>query len=104
MVEPVRHRQTKGAETDMFEPKATASHLDSTLFGQAAVVAECPLLRDELTKVRRGLRSEFDISGHSGAWIVPQNRLRWPKDIWGIQCGGVTRDSRARGCPARAWS
>src|SRR3984885_13772891 len=30
MVEPVRHRQTKGAETDMFEPKATASHLDST--------------------------------------------------------------------------
>src|SRR5438552_19061315 len=31
MVEPVRHRRTKGAETDMFEPKATASHLDSTL-------------------------------------------------------------------------
>jgi hypothetical protein len=31
MVEPVRHRQTKEAETDMFEPKATASHLDSTL-------------------------------------------------------------------------
>src|ERR1700674_591423 len=30
MVEPVRHRRTKGAETDMFEPKATASHLDST--------------------------------------------------------------------------
>ena len=30
MAEPVRHRQTKGAETDMFEPKATASHLDST--------------------------------------------------------------------------
>jgi hypothetical protein len=30
MVEPVRHRQTKEAETDMFEPKATAPHLDST--------------------------------------------------------------------------
>jgi peptidoglycan/xylan/chitin deacetylase (PgdA/CDA1 family) len=30
MVEPVRHRQTKGAATDMFEPKVTASHLDST--------------------------------------------------------------------------
>src|SRR6267378_103942 len=30
MVEPVRHRQTKGAGTDMFEPKATAPHLDST--------------------------------------------------------------------------
>ena len=31
MVELVRHRPTKEAETDMFEPKATASHLDSTL-------------------------------------------------------------------------
>ena len=31
MVEPLRHRQTKEAATDMFEPKATASHLDSTL-------------------------------------------------------------------------
>ena len=30
MVEPVRHRQTKEAATDMFEPKATAPHLDST--------------------------------------------------------------------------
>ena len=30
MVEPVRPRQTKGAATDMLEPKATASHLDST--------------------------------------------------------------------------
>src|SRR5580704_7699378 len=36
MVEPVRHRRTKGAETDMFEPKATASHLDSTRNGHAA--------------------------------------------------------------------
>ena len=30
MVELVRHHPTKGAATDMFEPKATASHLDST--------------------------------------------------------------------------
>jgi hypothetical protein len=30
MVEPVRHRQTKEAGTDMLEPKATAPHLDST--------------------------------------------------------------------------
>src|SRR3977135_2964223 len=30
MVEPVRYRQTKEAGTDMFEPKATAPHLDST--------------------------------------------------------------------------
>src|SRR5712664_3432619 len=35
MVEPVRHRRTKGAATDMFEPKATASHLDSTDFVHA---------------------------------------------------------------------
>ena len=28
MVEPLRHRQTKEAATDMFEPKATASHLN----------------------------------------------------------------------------
>jgi hypothetical protein len=33
MGEPVRHRRTKGAATDMFEPKATAPHLDSTPFG-----------------------------------------------------------------------
>jgi hypothetical protein len=31
MVEPARHRQTKGAATDMLGPKATASHLDSTI-------------------------------------------------------------------------
>src|SRR6266436_3427386 len=36
MVEPVRHRRTKGAETDMFEPKATASHLDSTQSGHSS--------------------------------------------------------------------
>src|ERR1700738_884849 len=35
MVEPVRHRRTKGAETNMFEPKATASHLDSTQSGHS---------------------------------------------------------------------
>src|ERR1700730_6657099 len=35
MVEPVRHRRTKGAATDMFEPKATASHLDSTQSGRS---------------------------------------------------------------------
>jgi hypothetical protein len=31
MVELLRHRQTKEAGTDMFDPKATASHLDSTV-------------------------------------------------------------------------
>jgi hypothetical protein len=34
MVEPVRHRQTKEAATDMSEPKATASHLDSTRYAR----------------------------------------------------------------------
>ena len=33
MVEPVRHRRTKVAATDMFAPKATASHLDFTSRG-----------------------------------------------------------------------
>jgi hypothetical protein len=44
MAEPVRHRQTKGAETDMFEPKATASHLDSTSFDRTGLSAPCPIL------------------------------------------------------------
>src|SRR6266436_7086942 len=43
MVEPVRHRRTKGAETDMFEPKATASHLDSTPLRHADCIERCPL-------------------------------------------------------------
>jgi hypothetical protein len=30
MAEPLRHRQTKGAATDMFDLKAAAPHLDST--------------------------------------------------------------------------
>jgi hypothetical protein len=44
MVEPVRHRQTKEAVTDMFEPKATAPHLDSTatkLVKAAAISMDC---------------------------------------------------------------
>jgi len=43
MVEPLRHRQTKEAATDMFEPKATASHLDSTLNGDFPMSAFLPL-------------------------------------------------------------
>src|SRR5882724_1303150 len=51
MVEPMRHRQTKGAGTDMSEPKATAPHLDSTA-----------------TRDRRGRLSRFlaPSSGRSG--------------------------------------
>src|SRR5713101_6004259 len=47
MVEPLRHRRTKGAETDMFEPKATASHLDSTHFGHGAMSDLSPLCAPE---------------------------------------------------------
>ncbi len=49
MVEPVRHRRTKGAETDMFEPKATASHLDST---------------HRVISLRCGIWSLWEHSGH----------------------------------------
>ena len=38
------------------------------LFAHAAVVAACPLLRDERTKLRRGPRSEFDPKATSDAW------------------------------------
>ena len=40
MVEPMRHRQTKEAGTDMFEPKATAPHLDSTALNLPRARAE----------------------------------------------------------------
>ena len=36
----------------MFEPKATASHLDSTLSGRAAAVFRCPLLGADLNQPR----------------------------------------------------
>jgi type I restriction enzyme M protein len=73
MVEPVRHRQTKGAETDMFEPKATASHLDSTLFlkllkpgGRAAVIVPDGVLFGSSTahkEIRRMLVEEHRLDG-----------------------------------------
>src|SRR5258708_31924122 len=56
MVEPVRHRRTKGAETDMFEPKATASHLDSTPSGHGDCVARCPL-SESVRRLQAGLQS-----------------------------------------------
>src|SRR5882724_6492700 len=43
MVEPVRHRRTKGAATDMLKPKATASHLDSTNRVDFGISAACPV-------------------------------------------------------------
>ena len=60
MVEPVRHRQTKGAATDMLEPKAT-SHLVSTQSGVRPWNDRSPRapflvvdLRDSPEFVRRG--------------------------------------------------
>ena len=43
MVEPVRHRRTKGAATDMLEPKTTASHLDFTICVGLAAYRGLPL-------------------------------------------------------------
>jgi len=54
MVELVRHRPTKEAETDMFEPKATASHLDSTFRSQTASAVEWSLLGYEQTEAGAG--------------------------------------------------
>src|SRR6267378_4061576 len=57
MVEPVRHRRTKGAETDMFEPKATASHLDSTRLRCAVIAVASRLIWQKLTLERSAFHS-----------------------------------------------
>src|ERR1700730_15250355 len=77
MAEPVRHRQTKGAETDMFEPKATASHLDSTLFGHADAVAACLLLGAE----RTSLMPLFLFHDNSVEIACPRCGMTAPKTI-----------------------
>jgi len=46
MAEPLRHRQTKEAETDMFSLQDTASHPDSTHRFTYRSAASCPLLGD----------------------------------------------------------
>jgi hypothetical protein len=43
MGELLRHRQTKEADTDMFGPKVTAPHLDSTAGGCSSITTS---LRD----------------------------------------------------------
>src|SRR6266404_3084787 len=62
MVEPVRHRRTKGAATDMFEPKATASHLDSTLPGHCALSNLSPLSGVHRKSDFGAVRAAFDPS------------------------------------------
>jgi hypothetical protein len=69
MGEPVRHRQTKGAETDMFEPKATASHLDSTQSGSHRRSAGCPLLRAKRTP---NLRTTSFVLTHRDRLVTAQ--------------------------------
>jgi hypothetical protein len=67
MVEPVRHRQTKGAETDMFGPKATASHLDSTQMRSADRVEQCPRSK---AKRKTSTRDEyFAFLTQLGHWL-----------------------------------
>jgi hypothetical protein len=59
MVEPLRHRQTKEAATDMFEPKATASHLDST-----AALAVALTLGTSASAARKTLSWDDDACTH----------------------------------------
>jgi hypothetical protein len=51
MVELLRHRQTKEAGTDMFDPKATASHLDSTIRVTLAVGPSFPVFPSKRTSL-----------------------------------------------------
>src|SRR5271166_6010725 len=52
MAEPLRHRQTKGAETDMLKPNVTAPHLDST-------DSRHSIARDERPQSAPALRSHY---------------------------------------------
>ena len=67
MVEPLRHRQTKEAATDMFEPKATASHLDSTLD---------VVFHDDLARLRTG----FGPQNMAVVKHIAMNLIRHPND------------------------
>ena len=53
MVEPLRHRQTKEAETDMFDLKAAAPHLDSTKLSHPAM----PVARQLFLQLRKRLHA-----------------------------------------------
>src|SRR6266851_10075599 len=64
MVEPVRHRRTKGAATDMLEPKATASHLDSAQFGSKSDIARGPKSANE-RKERQQICSNLKLPRHT---------------------------------------
>ena len=85
MVEPLRHRQTKEAATDMFEPKATASHLDSTKRFQA--------IHDGSVDVTRGLALLFGI----GTKALPSwdSKTRWNNLLGGLAVN-VTAGSSGR--------
>src|SRR5215467_11327914 len=89
MVEPLRHRQTKEAGTDMFDPKATASHLDSTRRRSDADGVPCPMptqwsLRLTLSPpglhipLLYGRRYVGNLDAQTSGWRVTSNgRSRW---------------------------
>src|SRR5712664_3552158 len=79
MVEPVRHRQTKEAGTDMFEPKATAPHLDST--ATTFVITHSPS--------RSNRRDGFGFSEERRGRATEQVRLR------ASVTGSIENDRRA---------
>src|SRR5260370_39776531 len=94
MVEPVRHRRTKGAATDMFEPKATASHLDSTLPGHCALSNLSPL---------SGVHRKSDFGASQGSFC---EGFRMTADRDDAACTGAVgrkppMEERARGWVAR---
>jgi hypothetical protein len=73
MVGPVRHRQTKEAETDMLVPKATAPHPDSTDLN----LRDGPKLRTKLRARRRERFGRADCLAQSGYSVTPLLPQRW---------------------------
>src|ERR1700730_7178447 len=60
MVEPLRHRQTKEAATDMFSLKATASHSDSTIrYRSAAMGMSVSASSGNAPKSQNGVMGQF---------------------------------------------
>src|ERR1700736_3975853 len=81
MAEPVRHRRTKGAATDMLEPKATASHLDSTQSGHS---------KHRLRPVRDVLRDRNDLKVLTGcADFIPNSLAHQKPCHWGYEGNGT---------------
>ena len=63
MVEPLRHRQTKGADNRYVRPTATAPHLDSTKTGLLRLTPVC-------SPVYPQLRTSANATGMSQQWAT----------------------------------